>query len=71
MSKKRGFLSYLWHKKYSAGEFFEPLLGLPFAYIVLRILEGQLNTLTFVLVFVLVLIYLPTIIVFAESRRAT
>jgi len=69
MHQKEGFLSYLWHRKYSARDFLEPLSGMPFAYALLRILEGQFNLLTVVLVFVLVLIYLPTIIVFVESKN--
>ncbi len=69
MPEKRGFLRYLSRKKYTYHDFFEPLLALPFAYVLLRILEGQFNTLTFILIFVLVLIYLPTIVVFIESRR--
>jgi hypothetical protein len=69
MSEKRGFLSYLWHKKYDFHEFIEPLLALPFGYALLRLLEGQFNTLTFIVIFVLVLIYLPTIVVYAESKR--
>ncbi|MEM2916727.1 MAG: hypothetical protein QXT19_05235 [Candidatus Woesearchaeota archaeon] len=69
MTEKRGFLGWLWHNKYNYMDFIEPLLALPFAYAVLRILEGQFNTLSFVIVFVLVLIYLPAIVVFTESRR--
>ncbi len=69
MAEKRGFFHYLLHKKYHAHEFIEPVLALPFAYALLRILEGQFNTLTFILIFVLVLIYLPTIIVFIDSKR--
>jgi hypothetical protein len=69
MEEKRGFLSRLWHRKYSYLDFIEPLLALPFGYALLRILEGQFNTLSFMIVFVLVLIYLPAIVVFAESRR--
>ncbi len=68
MKEKRGFFSYLWNKKYKYADFLEPLLALPFAYALLRILEGQFNTLTFVIIFVLLLIYLPTIIVFAEMK---
>ena len=67
MDEKRGSLSYLWHRKYKYKDFIEPLFALPFAYLLLRILEGTLNTLTFVLIFVLVLIYLPAVIVFVES----
>ncbi|MEM4247376.1 MAG: hypothetical protein QXR48_01220 [Candidatus Woesearchaeota archaeon] len=69
MQEKRGFFSYLWNKKYKYTDFIEPLLALPFAYALLRVLEGQFNTLTFVIIFVLVLIYLPTIVVFAEMKR--
>ncbi len=69
MKEKRGFGSYLWHKKYHYYDFIEPLLALPFAYAALRILEAQFNTLTFIILFVLLLIYLPTIIVFAEMKR--
>jgi hypothetical protein len=65
--KNRSFLGYLWHKKYTYREFLEPLLALPFGYAALRLLEGQYNTLTVILVFVLVLIYLPTIIVMTEG----
>jgi hypothetical protein len=70
MKQKRGFWSNLWHKKYHWHEFAEPLLALPFGYGLLRILEGQFNTLTFIIVFVLILIYLPTLIVVAENMRA-
>lgn len=69
MSEKKGFLSYIFHKKYDYHEFIEPLLALPFAYAVLRLLEGQFNTLTMIIFFVLVLIYLPTIVVYVESKR--
>jgi len=69
MEQKRGFLSYLWNKKYKYTDFLEPLLALPFAYALLRILEAQFNTLTFVIIFVLLLIYLPAIVVFAEMKR--
>jgi hypothetical protein len=69
MQEKKGFYGYLWSKKYKYSEFLEPLFALPFAYALLRILEGQFNTLTFVIIFVLMLIYLPTIIVFVESKR--
>lgn len=69
MHRKEGFSSYLWNRKYSARDFLEPLSGMPFAYALLRILEGQLNLLTIVIVFILVLIYLPTIIVFVESKN--
>jgi hypothetical protein len=69
MLEKRGFLYYVRHKRYAAREFFEPLLALPFAYVLLRILEAQFNTLTFILLFVLVLIYLPALVVFVESKR--
>lgn len=65
--KNRGFLGYLWHKKYTYREFLEPLLALPFGYAALRLLEGQYNTLTVILVFILVLIYLPAIIVMTEG----
>ena len=67
MDKKQGFLHYLLKKKYTWREFAEPVLALPFAYAALRMLEGQWNTLTLVLVFVLVLVYLPAIVVFTES----
>ncbi len=69
MKPKGGLLSFVWHKKYKYRDFVEPLFALPFAYALLRILEGTINTLTFVLIFVLVLIYLPAIIVFVESPR--
>lgn len=69
MSQKRGFFSYMLHKKYDYHEFIEPLLALPFGYALLRLLEGQFNTLTFIVIFVLMLIYLPTLVVFVESRR--
>ncbi len=69
MIEKRGFISALWHKKYRYLDFIEPLLALPFGYAILRVLEGQFNTLSFMIIFVLVLIYLPAIVVFAESRR--
>lgn len=69
MEEKRGFFSHLWNKKYKYTDFLEPLLALPFAYALLRVLEGQFNILTFVIIFVLVLIYLPTIVVFAEMKR--
>jgi hypothetical protein len=70
MKQKKGFSSYLWRKKYRWHEFAEPLLALPFGYGLLRILEGQFNTLTFIIIFVLLLIYLPTLIVVAESMKA-
>ena len=69
MKEKRGFFSHIAHRKYDWHDFAEPLLALPFAYAALRILEGQFNTLTFILLFVLVLIYLPTIVVFVENKR--
>lgn len=69
MREKKGFFSYMLHKKYNYHEFIEPLLALPFGYAVLRLLEGQFNTLTFIVLFVLVLIYLPTLVVFVESKR--
>jgi hypothetical protein len=69
MEEKRGFFSHLWHKKYKYSAFLEPLLALPFAYAILRVLEGQFNTLTFIIIFVLLLIYLPTLVVFVESKR--
>ncbi len=65
---KKGFIDYLLHAKYSYHDFFEALLALPFGYALLRILEGRYNTLTFVIVFVLFLVYLPAIVVFIESR---
>jgi len=69
MRKKEGFLSYLLHKKYTYKEFAEPLLAVPFAYAALRLLEGQFNILTFVIIFVLVLVYMPAIIVFTEGSK--
>lgn len=66
---KEKFLHYVLHKKYHAHEFVEPVVALPFAYALLRMLEGQFNTLTMVLLFVLVLIYLPAIIVFVQTTR--
>lgn len=68
MNEKKGFLSSMLHKKYSYYEFIEPLLALPFAYAVLRLLEGQFNILTMIIVFVLVLVYLPAIVVYVESK---
>lgn len=67
--KKEGFWAFLAHRKYDYHDFLEPLLALPFAYALLRILEGQFNTLTFIIIFVLVLIYLPAIAVFVHSKR--
>jgi hypothetical protein len=69
MAGREGFMGYLWRKRYSYRDFLEPVLALPFAYAILRILEGQYNTLTIVLVFVLVLVYLPAIIVMVESTK--
>jgi hypothetical protein len=69
MEEKRGFFSYLWRRKYRYSDFLEPLLALPFGYAGLRILEAQFNTLTFIVLFVLLLIYLPTLVVFAEMKR--
>jgi type III secretory pathway component EscU len=69
MDEKRGFFSFMWHKKYHFTDFLEPLLALPFGYALLRILEAQFNTLTFIIIFVLLLIYLPTLIVFVEGKR--
>ncbi|MEM4239901.1 MAG: hypothetical protein QXM31_00115 [Candidatus Woesearchaeota archaeon] len=69
MKEKRGFLGFLLHKQYRYWDFLEPFLALPFAYALLRILEAQFNTLTFVVIFVLVLIYLPALVVFAEMKR--
>jgi hypothetical protein len=66
---KKGFFNYVLHKKYRYIDFLEPLLGLPLAYSALRILEGQFNLVTYVLIFVLLLIYLPTVVVFLESKR--
>ena len=65
----RVFFSFLFHHRYDYHDFLEPLLALPFAYGLLRILEGQFNTLTFIILFVLVLIYLPTLVVFTEYAR--
>ena len=70
MKQKEGFGHYLNHKKYTYREIFlEPVLALPFAYVLLRILEGTFNTLTFILIFIMVLIYLPTLVVFLESPK--
>jgi len=69
MKQKEGFLTWLWHRKYSWKDFAEPFLALPFAYVILRMLEGQWNTLTLILVFVVVLIYLPAIVVYTESTN--
>jgi type III secretory pathway component EscU len=69
MAEKRGFFSWMWHKKYYYREFLEPLLALPFAYALLRILEAQFNTLTFIIIFVLLMVYLPAIVVFVEGKR--
>jgi len=71
MKEKRGFFSHMLGRKYDWHDFVEPLTALPFAYALLRLLEGQFNIVTFVLIFVLVLIYWPTVAVFIESKRLT
>ena len=69
MRTKEGYAGFLLHKKYDWHKFVEHLLAMPFAYALLRVLEGQFNTLTFILIFVLMLIYLPAMVVFVERKR--
>lgn len=67
--KKRGFSKYLLTKRYDLLDFVEPLVLLPFGFLIVRLLEFRLDLLTLMLAFVLLFVYLPALIVVFESPR--
>lgn len=66
---KKGFKFYLLHKKYNIYDFFEPLLALPFAYLVIMLGTGELSQLKLILSAGLVLVYLPLMFYILTMRR--
>lgn len=69
MEKKKGFLSYLRQKRFSAAEIFEALVFLPFAYELIRVINGKFDYITIILAGVLLFIYAPALLVFLNWRR--
>lgn len=47
---KKGFVNYLKHKKWKINDFLEPILAVPLAYVVLRLIANGITPLTIILV---------------------
>ena len=56
---KRGFIYYLRNKKYKVLDFLFPLLGLPFAYSLVLLLNEGFTALTLGFAIILILGYFP------------
>ena len=69
MGKNGGFLTYLKNKRFSAAELFEALVFLPFAYELIRVINGNFDYITIILAGVLLFIYAPALLVFLNWRR--
>lgn len=67
--EKRGFVKYLFTKRYNFLDFLEPLVALPFGLLIVRMLEAQFNITTVIIGFALLFLYLPALIVVFESPR--
>ncbi len=47
---KKGFVNYLKHKKWKITDFLEPILAVPLAYIVLRLIGDGITPLNIIIV---------------------
>lgn len=47
---KKGFVNYLKHKKWKTNDFLEPILAVPLAYIVLRLIADGITPFSILLV---------------------
>jgi len=56
---KKGFLNYLRKKKYKAKDFLFPILGLPYAYGLILLLNEGFTPFTLGFAITLILIYFP------------
>lgn len=47
---KKGFVNYLKHKKWKINDFLEPVLAVPLAYVVLRLIAGGITPLNIIII---------------------
>lgn len=64
--KKRGFVSFLVHKKWRVVDFLEPLAALPFAFCIIYVIENGLGGFGLIMCMFLLFIYLPSVVVFFD-----